>query len=100
MPVIKVTQEMIDRAIPADSSHCMIADAVQATLPKAEFVAVDLATIRWSDRKKGLRYTFLTPRGAQWALVQFDQGVKPEPFSFILRQGQTTSMHLARNGHR
>jgi len=93
MPHIKVSQKHIDDAIPADSAHCMIADGIKESLPHVKHISVDIGSIRYSDPKKGLRYTFLTPRPAQWALVQYDQGVKPEPFNFDLRGGQRTTMH-------
>ena len=88
--IVEITDEVIDEAIPRDSSHCMIADALKALVPGASKVAVDLQTIRFSDLKKGLRYTYLTPRVAQVALIKFDQGLKPEPFAFRLRGGQVT----------
>jgi hypothetical protein len=68
----------------------MIAEAVKSAYPMARGIAVDLATIRFSDREKGLRYTYMTPRIAQSALVNFDQKRKPEPFQFLLRGAQVT----------
>jgi hypothetical protein len=85
-----VSSEEIDFAIPRDSSHCMIAEAVRAAYPGAQYVTVDLQTIRFTDITKQRRYTYLTPRLAQLALIHFDQGVKPEPFKFQLRTGQVT----------
>lgn len=85
-----ITKEIIDAAIPRDSQHCMIADALKAARPDARCVSVDLATIRFTDPEKGCRYTYLTPRIAQVCLVNFDRAIKPEPFDFILRSGQVT----------
>jgi hypothetical protein len=93
---IVVTQKEIDEALPRDSGHCMIADAVKATVPSAKNVSVDLQTIRWTDHTKGLRYTYLTPRVGQVALVKFDQGIPPVPFSFQLRKGQVTASQSPR----
>lgn len=87
---IDVTTDLIEGSKERDSSHCMIAEAVKAAVPGASFVSVDLQTIRFSDPKKRLRYTYLTPRSAQIALIEFDQGMAPEPFSFQLRHGQVT----------
>lgn len=87
---VKITADVIEESIPRDSRHCMIADAIKQCYPKAAKVSVDLATIRFTDPDKGLRYTFLTPRVAQAHLVKFDQGVKPEPFEFRLRGAQVT----------
>lgn len=87
---IEVTDEIIADGVERNSSHCVVAEAVKASYPDAKRVSVDLQTIRFSDYTKGLRYTYLTPRAAQVALVQFDQGIKPEPFKFQLRTGQVT----------
>lgn len=89
---VKVTQDIIEAAVPRDSGHCMVADAVKATVPNARSVAVDLQTIRWSDPKLGRRFTYLTPRTAQVALINFDQGTRPEPFEFQLRNAQSTPL--------
>jgi len=87
---IEITEELIQAATAKDSNHCMIADAVKIAFPGATGVAVDLATIRFTDRTKSARYIYMTPRIAQAALVNFDQARKPEPFSFLLRGAQVT----------
>jgi hypothetical protein len=87
---IEVTPEIIAASTARDSSHCMIAEALRAAYPLARNVAVDLQTIRLTDPAKGLRYTYLTPRTGQIALVDFDQGRLPEPFGMTLRGGQVT----------
>lgn len=81
---VHVTQEIIDASTRRDSSHCMIADAIKAAVPEAAYVSVDLATIRFTDLNAGCRYVYLTPRHAQSALLAFDQGKKPEPFTVQL----------------
>src|SRR5262245_52377294 len=93
-PVVKipVSKEAIETACRKNSSHCMIADAIKTAIPKAAFVSVDLQTIRWTDKDKGLRYTYLTPRAAQDALVRFDRGIQPPPFLLTLRGAQTSSV--------
>jgi hypothetical protein len=83
---VSVTAEHIEHAIPMDSSHCMIADAIKAAVPKAKAVSVDLASIRWTDPRAGKRYLYLTPPSVQAALIRFDNGQKPTPFRFTLRQ--------------
>lgn len=88
--LISVPQHHIDSAIKGTSSHCMVADTIKELLPWARFVSVDIATIRFTDPKTGLRYTYLTPRVAQVAIVNFDDGKKPEPFSFWLRTAMIT----------
>lgn len=81
---VQVTQAHIDLATPADSSHCMIADALHDALPDAKKISVDLQTIRFTEPAKGQRYTYLTPTIAQDYLVAFDQGLPLEPFQFVL----------------
>jgi hypothetical protein len=68
----------------------MIAEAVKLAVPGARYVSVDLQTIRFTDPTGEKRYTYLTPRRAQVALVNFDQGRAPEPFKVQLRGGVVT----------
>lgn len=81
---VSVTQQEIDTAAKADSSHCMIADAIQRTLPECRRISVDLATIRFTDPSKKQRYIYLTPSIAQVSLVRFDQALPVTPFIFKL----------------
>src|SRR5262245_58506770 len=96
-PVVKivVTPQQVKDAMRANSGHCMIAEAIIATVPNVDehTVSVDLQTIRFTDKKKGLRYIYLTPRNAQATLVEFDQGIDPEPPKFTLRNA-----HVLRAG--
>lgn len=89
---IIISREIIEDAVKGDSSHCMIAEAIRDRYPNASAIAVDLQTIRFSDREKRLRYTYLTPRIVQLAIVRFDQGLDQDPFQFSLRGGQVTVM--------
>jgi hypothetical protein len=90
-PRIKVTvpEEKIVAAKPGDAAHCMIAESVRTVYPNARWVLVDLQSIRFTDRKKGFRYIYMTPRLVQRKLINFDQGAKPSPFSFLLAGGKT-----------
>jgi hypothetical protein len=89
---ISVTSELIESSKRRDSSHCMIAEAVKIAVPGASNVSVDLQTIRFSDMTKRLRFTYLTPRIAQVAIIQFDQGTEDiDPYSFRLRGGHVTN---------
>lgn len=92
---VAVTAEIINTAVRGHSGHCMIADAIRAAVPNAKKVAVDISTCRWSDFDRGYRYVFLTPRVAQEALVDFDEGVPARPFKFRLR-----GAHVSRAGGR
>jgi hypothetical protein len=87
---VRVDKPTIAASMKADSSHCMIAEAIRLSVPKAANISVDLQTIRFTDRDKGARYTYLTPRIVQLALVSFDMGSRPDPFQFQLRSGQVT----------
>jgi hypothetical protein len=91
-----VTPDIINQSIPRNSSHCMIADALKAAMPNAEYVSVDLATIRFTDRTAGRRYIYLTPRNAQLALIDFDEGRQPEPFKVKARAAQMVHTGAAR----
>src|SRR5258708_1139909 len=78
----------IESAIKGNSSHGMIADAVKTCVKEANYVSVDLQTIRWTDGRSGDRLEYLTPRAAQVALVRFDAGKSIEPFSMWLWRGR------------
>jgi len=88
---VNVESEHIALAMPHDSGHCMIADAITDGYKFAKHVSVDLATIRFTDAKSSLRYVFLTPPIVQQSLLDFDQGVEIKPFQFQLR----TAMQIA-----
>lgn len=86
---IEITQADIDGAVVRDSGHCIFADGIKRFLTDKKHmniagVSVDVQTIRFTDREKRQRYVYLTPRAVQVALVQYDQGIKPEPFIFRL----------------
>jgi hypothetical protein len=72
----------------------MIAESVKKAFPEAKFVSVDVQTIRFTDGSKNLRYTYLTPRVAQIAIIQFDRGEMPDPFSVRLTGGHVTRANL------
>lgn len=87
---VVVTPEIINTSTRAHSSHCMIADAIKMAVPNATRVAVDISTCRFTDPTKGLRYVYLTPRVAQEALVDFDEGSAVTPFSVTLKNAHVT----------
>jgi hypothetical protein len=97
---IQVTEQNIKDACKADSRHCMIADAIAAKLPDVRNISVDMMTIRWSDPATGWRYIYLTPKPAQFALVDFDMGLEVQPFTFQLRSGHATPMNLGTGENR
>ena len=76
---ITVAQKYIDAAMERNSSHCATADAIKEQVPEARHISVDLQTIRWTDRTKGLRYVFLTPHAIQTnIIIPFDQGLRED----------------------
>lgn len=97
---IDVTAEIIDSSVEKDSAHCMISEAVRLALPGVRAVSTDLQTIRFTDPVKGLRFAYLTPRKAQVALVNFDQGRKPEPFTIRLTKGSVHRSGARKGGTR
>lgn len=89
---VTVTKEIINAAVPKQSGHCMISDAVSAAAKRMGWrigkVLTDLQTIRFTDLDKKRRIICWTPRLGQLKLLEFDHGVKPTPFSFRLRAVQ------------
>lgn len=82
---VRVTEAHIKNGIAKDSHHCMIADAVKECCPTAQYITVDLQTIRFTDPAKRQRVKYLTPAAAQSALLKFDRGDKTiRPFTFAL----------------
>lgn len=89
---VDLTPEVIAAGIKRDSSHCMIAESIRASYPAARAIGVDLATIRFTDPPKGLRYIYITPRALQVHLVRFDQGMTIPPVRALL-----THAHVVRS---
>jgi hypothetical protein len=97
---IYITAEIIKAACMANSRHCIIAEAIAAQLPNVRNISVDMMNIRWSDPEKGWRYIYMTPKPAQYALVDYDMGLEIQPFSFQVRSGLATPMHLGTGKNR
>jgi hypothetical protein len=81
---VHIGQEEWDRGVRSDSGVCTIADSLRAQYPEFTRVAVDVATIRFTDAKKGLRYIYLTPEPARLMLLSFDQGWSKPPLDEIV----------------
>lgn len=81
---VSVTREHIENGVQKHSQHCMIADAIKTTCPKAQYIMVDLQSIRFSDAAKRKRYVYLTPAIAQHNILKFDKGDAVKPFAFSL----------------
>ena len=81
---VQITEENWERAIASNSGGCLIADALKAQYPEYTGVTVDMATIRFSDRKSGQRFTYLTPQSGQHLLLSLDQGWASKMISEII----------------
>jgi hypothetical protein len=85
---ISVLQRHFDEAMQKNSSHCAIAFAIRDAVPSARRISVDLQTLRWTDKNKGVRYVFLTPAVAQHSvIIPFDQGDREacKPVTFRMK---------------
>lgn len=71
---LEILPEHREQAIKSSSGGCLVADAIKRQYPQFSAVSVDMATIRFTDRKRGERYTYLTPESAKLAILSFDQG--------------------------
>jgi hypothetical protein len=72
--------------------------AIAAAVPHARRIAVDLQTIRWTDKKRGVRYVFLTPHVAQTdVIIPFDQGETCKPVTFKMRPAWISRVGAKRN---
>jgi len=71
---VNITPDQYETAKRSHSGACLVADAIKRDYPAYSNVKVDMATIAFSDRAAGKRYTYLTPERAQLALLYFDQG--------------------------
>lgn len=89
-PVLQpeITEEHYNRAITGASGGCLVADAIKRQYPQFSRVDVDVATIRVTDKERGVRFIYLTPQPVQEALLFFDQGIHEEslPKKLIIRQ--------------
>jgi hypothetical protein len=82
-----------EEALLRNSSHCAIAFAIRDAVPDPHHISVDLQTIRWSSRKRGVRYVFLTSHIAQQdVIIPFDQGErdKSKPCTFRMKPAFVT----------
>lgn len=84
----EITSENYETAVQASSGGCLFADAIKRRYPHLSKIEVDAATTRVTDRKRGERYVYLTPRAIGEFLCAFDQGWREEslPKTFIIKQ--------------
>lgn len=91
---VHVTPEIIERGVRGNSKTCMIAEAIKEAFPNARVVSVDVQTCRFTDPTRGLRYTYLTPRAGQKPLLDFDEGINPQPFTLTLKNAHVTAAQI------
>lgn len=82
---IRVQKKNIDSAIARDSNKCAVADAIAEQYPRFSHISVDIATIRVSDQRRGLRSMYFTPPVIQKFILDFDQGNKASIKPFVTR---------------
>ena len=83
---LKMTQEDIDRAEPADQYNCAIAETIKRTTPEARRVMVNKEQISYTVGEE--RIHFPTPEAAVEAVIKpLDTGGKPEPITLNLVSG-------------
>jgi hypothetical protein len=88
--LVNVTQKHIDDGIPRHSGYCMISEAIKDAIEakygeRPSDVKTDTQSIRVSIQSIRQRYIYFTPRFCQEIIVDWDQGIKPDPFSFMLQ---------------
>lgn len=71
---LRITKDLWDDAVQASSGGCLLVEAIKRQYPHLTGISVDMATVRVSDPKKGLRFTYLTPENGQTLLLSYDQG--------------------------
>jgi hypothetical protein len=79
---IIITKENYHRAIRASSGGCLVADAIKQQYPQFTNVEVGTQSTRVTDKERGERYIYLTPRIVGEALLYFDQGWTEDELSF------------------
>jgi len=81
------------------SYGCLIANRIRELRPEFTNIVVDMVTIRFSDRKLGVRFTYLTPPNAQYALLALDQGWRLEiPEIIVQKAVKITPITRAKKG--
>lgn len=96
---LHITDEQYERAVQSQSGGCLIADAILSQYPHLSRVEVDMATIRATDRAKGVRYVYLTSPEAQHVLLSFDQGWPTPVHELVVRRAvKITKITRAKTG--
>lgn len=83
---VRITPERYELAKRSKSGSCVIADSMAAQFPNLSKISVDMATIRATDRQRGVRYIYLTPPAAQQLLLGFDAGWASHPDLVVVQR--------------
>ena len=99
---LRITKDLWDDAVQASSGGCLLVEAIKRQYPHLTGISVDMATVRVSDPKKGLRFTYLTPENGQTLLLSYDQGwAQPDEQDVtLLRAVKVTKMQRQAPGRK
>jgi len=96
---LAISQDDIDRAMPANSRKCAIARALATQYPVASSISVDVATIRFTMGDR--RYYYMTPPAAQRFIIHFDMADSDvKPFDCVLQEGTSHAVAHRPGGKR
>lgn len=84
---VVVTDAEIDGAVQGNSQKCMIAEAIRRDYrDRFTNIVVDKEEMAMTERETKARYKFLLPPVARVALLVFDHGKRPVPFTVYFRR--------------
>lgn len=90
----QVTRDEISDAKKGHRGKCAIAMAIAMTYPDARYIRVDRDSIRFTDVKTRIRYTYRTPRNAQKFIDNWDAGRKMLGFTLELPDSLLVDMRV------
>lgn len=89
---VNVSEEVLNNSTKAESSKCMIAQALRKKGAYSVNVTAESARFNLGDT----RYHYPLPAKAAVKLIEFDKGNIPEPFKFVLKANTGTCAPVAR----
>jgi len=106
---IKITREIIDSAIPQNTSHCLLAEGIRKSIPDSYSVYVSGEFVKFNvgDHKKvtGTRYCYQLTSATSKKAEEFDtmeeNGISRshfKPFLFVLDGRHATSAKVVKAG--
>lgn len=91
---VSITKEILDSAVPENSGHCAIAQALRHMGASSTRVTADTVVFNMDNK----RYTYPLPAKAAVELIKFDEGKPVKPFKFILQGNCGTVMDVEERG--